>query len=670
MSPHTCFSRYAGRNRQCGAIGLMAAFTLALALLCMLLVIDSGRLYLEKRSLQRVADMSALEAASRGGQCTPATTASAYAVQSATRNGFTVTDNTQTLTAECGTLVLDANNLRTFNASPGQAQAIRVIVTHSVPKSIAAGIGALFSGGVSDPNITMSATAVAALPPPLAMLTIRSTLLVVDSGSSVILNSLFGGLLGGSLNLSAVGWNGLINTNISLLGYLDQLKLDLGITAVGYSQVLGTSVTVSQLIQSAISVLDPTSTLGATATIASLQSLKVAAGTTTVLLGDLLQVKGGTETAALNSNLQVFQLIEGFVQLANKSNGLVANQTINLGLVNFTAKIQVLQPPQISAVGNPALAALNPLGPDRIYVRTAQVRALLSVNLPVLDALNPLTTALTSAISGLVGPLSNTLNSVLGLNVVGVVNSLTCLISCKVPSVVLLPSPPPIEIDIGLDVASGASYVTGYTCVSTSNKTLTTNTTTSLVNVYVGSIDPATVFPANSTTPPPAVVANPIKILDIGVQTCNLLLFCGPRTPGVGGGIGISANSSLGQSSNIANTYSSSDSTPLPDITQQPPDYAVFPTANLVSGLSNTIAGVQVEMYKPAVNNSLGTLFTGLGSLLAVVTTALDNIIQNALSPLLDPLINTLLTSLGINLNEVDVGANLSCSAGQASLVI
>ena len=59
MSP--CL-QFRGPARQRGAIGLMAAGTLALALGFMLLVIDSGRLYLEQRKLQRVADTAALEA--------------------------------------------------------------------------------------------------------------------------------------------------------------------------------------------------------------------------------------------------------------------------------------------------------------------------------------------------------------------------------------------------------------------------------------------------------------------------------------------------------------------------------------------------------------------------------------------------------------------------------
>lgn len=60
-------SQFRGPVRQRGAIGLMAAVTLGLALLLMLLVVDTGRLYMEQRKLQRVVDTAALEAVSRGG---------------------------------------------------------------------------------------------------------------------------------------------------------------------------------------------------------------------------------------------------------------------------------------------------------------------------------------------------------------------------------------------------------------------------------------------------------------------------------------------------------------------------------------------------------------------------------------------------------------------------
>lgn len=103
-------------SSQRGAIGLMAAGTLAVALVFMLLAVDSGRLYLEKRKLQSIADTSALEAASRGGLCTPTTTANDYAKENAARNGFTVVagDSSRGLAVTCGTLASNASNIRVF----------------------------------------------------------------------------------------------------------------------------------------------------------------------------------------------------------------------------------------------------------------------------------------------------------------------------------------------------------------------------------------------------------------------------------------------------------------------------------------------------------------------------------------------------------------------------
>ncbi|MGF6206236.1 pilus assembly protein TadG-related protein [Pseudomonas frederiksbergensis] len=657
-------SQFRGPVRQRGAIGLIAALTLGMALVFLLLVVDSGRLYLEKRNLQRVADMAALEAASRGGDCAAAATATTYATASATRNGFILPDPTRTLAVSCGALTLDANNLRVFGADPSKSEAIWVIASHAVPRSIAGGIGALFGGAPAGSTLNLSATAVAALPPPVASLTIRSTLLSVDTSKSAMLNALFGGLLGGNLNISVAGWNGLINTNISLLGYLDRLKIDLGLTAAGYDQALGATVDVSQLIQTAINVLDPGGTLGATVTIASLQALKVAAGTTKVMLGNLLHVEAGSNITALATNLKVFDLVESLVQLANKKNGLVATQQINLaGLAQITARVQVLEPPQLSAIGNPKNAALAPLGPNRIYVKTAQVRTLLSINLPVLDAITPLV----NAVADLAGPLTNTLNALLNLNLVGVLDSLTCLLGvpCQTPDIIVLQAP--IRLDVALDVASANSYVTAYSCVSPTSKTLTTNTSTSLVNLKIGTIDPATAFGSNAA--PPTVVAQPLKVIDIGVKTCQRFLLilpfnCTQRTPGVGGGLSISANTTVGANANMPHVYAAPAAANLPEI-NQPPFYYSFATTNVVSSLNDTLNNIQLNMYGPS-----GSLVSVLGTILSSVKTLLVNAINSVLSPLLDTLINTLLVSLGIDLNKVDVGANLSCHSGRATLVI
>jgi uncharacterized membrane protein len=660
MSPRLQFR---SPSRQRGAIGLMAALTLGMALVFLLVVVDSGRLYLEKRDLQRVADMAALEASTRSGDCAAGNTATVYATASANRNGFTLPDPNRNLLVACGALTLDANNLRVFGADPSKSEAIRVIASHWVQQSFAGGLGALFGGAPRAATINLTASAVAALPPPQASLTLRNTILSVDTSKSATLNALFGGLLGGNLNINVAGWNGLVNTDISLLGYLDRLKVDLNLSAAGYDQVLGNTIAVSQLIQTAVNVLDPGGTLGATATIASLQALKVAAGATTVVLGNVLHVETGSTVTALGTNLKVFDLIEAIVQLANKKNGLVATVPINLaGLAQITARIQILEPPQLSAIGNPKNAALAPLGPNRIFVKTAQVRTLLSIDLPILSAIQPLL----EAAADLAGPLTNTLNALLHLNLVGVINSLTCALgaACETPSIVPLSST--VSLDVALDVASASSYVTAYSCVSTTNKSLTTNTSTSLVTLKIGKIDSSTAFGNNTT--PPAVVVQPLKVIDIGVKTCRRFLIlpvsCDPRIPGVGGGIDIMADTSVAPSANMPHVYSAPPATSLPEI-NQPPFYYSYSTSNIVSSLTDTLTNIQVNMYGPT-----GSLVGGLGAILSTVTTLLVNAINSVLTPLLDTLINTLLLSLGIDLNKVDVGANLSCHSGRATLVI
>jgi uncharacterized membrane protein len=661
------------RSRQRGAIGAMAAGTLALALIFLLLAVDSGRLYLEKRKLQSIADTSALEAAGRGGSCTATTTANTYAVQNATRNGFTVVagDNTRKLVVTCGTLATNASNIRVFSADASKNDAIRVVATYSVVTSIAGGIWSLFNGGSLGDQTTLTATAVAAMPAPLAALTIRSTAIVVDSNKSIVLNALFSGLLGGNVNLSVAGWDGLTKTDISLLGFLDQLKVDLGLTAVGYTEVLGSTVAVSKLIQSAINVLDPTHTLGATAVIAGLGTIKAAVGTTNVVLGDVIKIAGGSDASALTVTMKAFDLVQGFVQLANKGNGLVASLPINLpGLAQITAKVQVLQPPQMSAIGNPAKAIApgqDPkTGPNRIYVQTAQLRVFLSIALPGLDALAPVT----SAVTGLVGPLASTLGSLLQLNIVGAINGLTCILGnlCTMPDLLVLP--PPLKIDVALDVANGSSWVTGYTCIAPTNKSLTTSTINSLATLKVGSIDPTTVI-GNAQTPP-TIVVNPIKLVDIGTVSCRRFLVfndCNARVPSVGGGIALSVNTPVAATSvsPIAHTYNSPN---LPEISQQP-YYFSFALQNPVASLSDTVAGINIQMYGPAPGNSnlLGNIIGGLGTILSTAASELLKGINTVLAPLLDTVLNTILNALGINVNQVDVGANLSCQSGRAYLV-
>lgn len=657
-----------GPARQRGAIGLMAAATLSLALVMMLLVVDSGRLYMEQRKLQRVVDTAALEAVSRGGNCLPGLTAASYAGQSALRNGYLV-DANNSLATTCGTLATAAGGVRSFTVDTTQSTAVKVAASRTVTSSFARGVQALFSATPVSLNTTLTASAVAAKPQPtIAQLNIRSTLASIDTAQSNILNPLFSGLLGGNVNLTAVGWDGLLHTDINLLKYLDQLAIDLNVGAGNYTQLLNTQATVTQLIQAAATVVQLN---GATAqVVTALGQLQVAAiNAAPVRLGEILQLQTGTTAAGLDANLQLLQLVQGVVQLANSKSAVAATLPVNvLGLAGVTVRVKVIEPPQFSAIGDPARAKANPLGPDRIFVRTAQVRTLLSVNLPLLGGVS----GLTNAVAGLVGTLTPTLNALLSLNLVDTLNSVFCLLGagCQQLDPKLLPSP---QIDIALDAGGAKSYVTDYRCPTSDSgsKSLTATTSSSLAYLKLGRIDPVAAF---SSVAEPTVA--PLPLVDLGIITCHKILGFGScdaasRVQYGAGGIAIKLDTSVAQTTQNL-LFSSTTPFATPANLKLPPSVLpAAPTSNIVGSLANTLSGINLIVYKPVGSNPLGAVVTGVASLISDVSNRLLPVVTGLISPLLDPLLNNLLKGLGINLMNTEVGANMTCGqTGKAYLVI
>lgn len=614
MSPRLQFRR---PSRQRGAIGLMAALTLGLALVFLLVVVDSGRLYLEKRDLQRVADMAALEASTRNGDCAAGNTATVYATASANRNGFTLPDPSRNLLVACGALTLDADNLRVFGADPSKSEAIRVIASHSVPQSVAGGVGALFGGAPRAATINLTATAVAALPgPPIAQLSIRSTLVDVN-----LLNGLLSAVGGASINLSIASWNGLLAADINLLKFMDQLAIDLNVTAGDYTRLLATDATVGQLLQAAATVARLN---GATAHVQAGFNALVSAVVSPikVQLGDVLKLQAGSAPSSLNANVNALQLVQAFIEMGSSKSALAGTIPVNLlGLgLGATAKIKVVEPPQFSAVGNPALAKLAPLGANRIYVRTAQVRVLVTLDLSLVTNLLSVVTDILSVVTGLLG---------LDLYV--------------------LPSP---NLDVSLEAGSGNSYVTDYTCASETNKSLTANTTTSVAELRVGRINSDW---ASSTAP---MSVTPVTLLDI-------------RHAGVpfsGGGAELRIDSSvlpISATSTFINP-------PKVGLAPSDPPYTLS-ASNAIAGMTQTVNDENLlTVHRPSFSHSflLAPAFNLLNTLLDGVLTLLTTTLNSILSPLLDNLLNTVLKTLGIEVGKIEVGANLSCHSGRATLVI
>ncbi|AMN78704.1 pilus assembly protein TadG-related protein [Pseudomonas azotoformans] len=642
-------------SRQRGAIGLMAAGTLAVAMVFMLLAVDSGRLYLEKRRLQSIADTAALEAAGRGGLCTPSTTANDYAKENAARNGFTVVagDNSRGLAVTCGTLPTNASNIRVFVADATKNDAIRVVATRSVMTSLASGIWNMFSGAPVAAQTILSATAVAAAAPPVAQLTIRSSLASVNSANSPLLNLVIGNLLGGSLSLTAAGWNGLLTTNLNLLSYLDQLAIDLKIKAGDYDALLSTAVSARQLLDAAVTILQKNGAV-ASAVINDLITVKAIAPNTQLLkVGDLLKVATGTPAAALNTSVQLFQLLETVAQLSSSKSAVSAAAQVNIPLVG-TVSIQtkVIEPPQMSAIGNPLKAKaglLNNPRTDQIFVRTAQVRTLVTIDAPIIKVVS----GVSSILSGLATPVSKVVGGLLNLNLLDVVAGVVCLVGCNVADVDITQT-----LSIYIEAASAESHVTDFSCATPATKSLTVQATTSLATLGVGYVDPVSAFSSSA-----AVNVQPVRLIDFGQRFCLLTLVCGPRTPGVGGGLNLRALSTIAEQTNTL-VFNPVNDINAATIYKKPPG-----TADILFSLGNTLNGLQVTYVPPSgstPNPANGTVTSALATIISSVV----SLVQNVLSPILDPIVNTLLSALGISLGNAEVGANLSCHMGRAYLVI
>lgn len=679
-----------GVRRQRGSIIVFASLAISLVVI-MLSVADIGFLYYYKREYQKAADLAAMAGARRlVSRDTGLRSCVGNAVPAAQQNAAqNLGARVYGITVDCGQWRPSANDAASrfdTGAASGQINAVRVQISGSPPR---------FLPFISPVTLTAQATALA--DQPLAQLTIRNGVASLNTANSQLLDGVVGGLLGGSVNLTSVGgWNGLLSTDINLLRYLDAMAVDLGLDVGDYDAVLGTQITLRRMLDVGADVLSRGGGTGsvnvALQGLNNLRAVNLPGMSQALTLGQLLNVQTGAPASALDLGLNLLDVVQGGVQLA--SGGRVA--TINLpvtipGVASIAADVQVIEPPRLSAIGNPALAALDPYGPDRIFVRTAQVRALVSVNV---SGVSNLLTQLTNAVSPLLSPIINFLNTAGfgGLNLLNAVGNLlkdvfellltVCNNNCSSRNAIYVEAlAQPLQLS--LDAAGADARVTDYDCAN--GKALTASGQTSVAHLRVGTINREAAFSSSAL---PAV--SPVSLIEIGYrrvrpQRCFLLLGIGTceneqweqsggawLTNGkatarkyVISGLGLRANSSVGQSNYPALQYASPT---LPEL-GDPPAYQMMSSSSVVSSLSNTLANIAIEPYQSNANGALGNLLNGTYSLLNDVVAALRAVVQNVLAGLLDPVVNSLMPLLGVNLATAEVGANLSCDGGGATLI-
>lgn len=690
------------RRAMRGAMAVVGALWLGVAVIC-LMAIDIGHVFWQQRELQKIADMAAMAGA--GGE----RSACVRSIEAnATSNGFvTGRDWFVDVTAPGRPPLTEATKMKmcgrwdpkvvepAAGTGPGQPSqffdenaddltfnAARVAVRRTVPYFFVFAWNAGASGGRD-----IEAMATASRSTPLAALTIRSTLVDIDTQQSALLNLVMGSLLGSALNVSTAGWNGLLAAQINLVDYL----LALGATAGDYESLLDSNVKLSRLLEVAAELLAREG--GAVEAQAALQALSVAAAVRDleIRVGDLLNVANGTPAAGLEVGIQAFSLAQGAIQIANGESALASDLTVAVpGLLGLTSKIKVIEKPQTSSIGDPRLinAAAGVLDPNKIYVRTAQVRTLHSFNL---TGVTSVVNQLASAITGLLSPLVNFLESVASLNLGQILEDLVGLVACgglfpacQEARVIYTQVLPNATIDLSIEGAAGEAYVTDHLCEGES-KTLDVQANTSLAKIRLGRIQNA----FSSSEP---ITVTPMSVAEIGYteeryQSCLLSLICTGRQYKNSAGVFVSNSSQArktviagfgvradipvaGSQSNRELTYSAPARENLPNLDAPPhagpgpdPSYQSINATDIVGSLAGSLEGIDISVYQSSGGGLLGGLLTGSVSLINGLLNQLGDVIGSVLAPLLDPAVNALLPFLGIDLASTQVGGRLTCRA-------
>lgn len=674
------------RKKQHGAVAVMAAIMMTTLLMFLAVVVDTGRLFLERRSLQKNADLAALETALL--YCRDQTMdedgrkAVAVDVLSASRNDFKGNEGDIAVALGRTQRVSDGSGGfdRQFVAD-ATGKAIQVTLTRTIPASLFQQLWP------TTPNsITMSRSSVAQACEPTAQLTLRSNLLTVNSSDSALLNSLLGSMLGTTLNLGVGDWENLINTDLNLLNSMDALATHLGLQVGDYDGVLSSEISVGDLLDVAADVLQESGGNTAAITALGLLSTAIPLSTPEIRLGDILAIQSGSEQAALNTDFQLMELVQASIQLANSESGLSAEIPINLGAVNAYLSVKVTEAPQFSAVGNPEYAKVSPYGSDAIYVRSAQVKAFASVEVPLATTLNSLID------NALISGLTDTVNDLLSLDLAGVLSNILC-INCEetMVDIKILSS---ARVDMLVTAGEGTARVTDYSCDTVADeKTLTSSASSSIASVALGNMGTSRSDAAANALSANDFTVDTIPILDIGTievqKTC--LIGCtykyksggswvsnkasADRVAFAGGGIGIKvdnresptspATGSLGHENTPDDTY-------LPDIGEGFTNnaYQDLNSSGVISDVNSVLSDLDLVFYEPSNGNVAGSLLYLVGSAANTLVDGVTAAIEAVVSPLVDTLLNDVLSTLGASLAETEVGAAMTCENDKVRLVM
>ncbi|RQZ31046.1 hypothetical protein DIE16_27205 [Burkholderia sp. Bp9090] len=311
-------ARWPGKRRQRGSIVVMAALWVTVAIV-VLGVIDIANLYLQKRDLQRVADLAALAAvqpmSSDPTGCLSDAKNNVTTSANINDKGYTVTLISATATANptagrdqiavsCGRW--DPSTAYVTPASAA-ANAAQVTAYRQVSYFF---LGLLYQLSGRQAVVSATATARAAA---IDTFSVGSTLANLNTSSSAILDPLLTGLLGSTTNVNVglASYQALAGANVTL-GQLANAAVQLGTAGMSNTasvgKLLGLDLTVADILNLTATAVGSNTTVGTVLT-----ALKNGVGANVnankISLGSLLQYSGSNAEAAANASINVLQLL-------------------------------------------------------------------------------------------------------------------------------------------------------------------------------------------------------------------------------------------------------------------------------------------------------------------------------------------------------------------------
>jgi uncharacterized membrane protein len=323
------------RKDERGAMIVLAAVGLVVSMIFAGLAVDVGFIAQKARQDQKVADLVALDAVRMLPGTLDQTAAGSVtmaAKASATRNSFAYGTTGYSLLVEWGPAKTGP-----FTSLPANlAAATAVQITATSPHKNA------FPFISGPPSVVRKAVATKK---DIAGFTLGSSLVNIDSTSSALLNPIVGKMLGGTVNLSLVSWQGLAAGKVTLAALQTQLAA-MGFSVGSMSQLLDADLTLAQLYQATANAL---AAKGDAADANIFNILKVQAlSVTTIKLSKLITVEQGAESSAANADLDLLQLVTGSATVANGSNLVtVPGLTIAVpGVTSTKIALKVLEGPK------------------------------------------------------------------------------------------------------------------------------------------------------------------------------------------------------------------------------------------------------------------------------------------------------------------------------------